>query len=121
MLADCLFAASYGYLLACAVPWAFTRLAGWRRAASARPPWTWLGLVLPVLVFADLGENLLSALVLPPGSGVAWWQSVLIWGVGVAGAIKFAALAPLALLLLAGLFRRRRQPAPPQARRQPAP
>lgn len=121
MLADSLFAASYGYVLACAAPWAFTRLAGWRRGGSARPPWDWLGLALPVLVFADLGENLLSALVLPAAGDPAWWQAVLLWSVGVAGVLKLVGLALVALLLLAGVFRRRRQPAPTRARQQPAP
>jgi uncharacterized protein (DUF2235 family) len=107
MLADCLFAASYGYLLACAGSWAFTRMAGWRRGRSARPAWAWLGLALPVLVFADLGENLLTALVLKPGGEMPSWHGVLLWLAGAAGAAKFAAGALVGVLLLAALLRRR--------------
>jgi hypothetical protein len=108
MLADCLFAASYGYLMACAGSWAFTRLAGWRRAASPRAAWAWLGLALPVLVFSDFGENVLTALLLSPGQPMASWQGVLLWFVGVAGALKFAAAACMMGLLAVGLVRGRR-------------
>jgi hypothetical protein len=109
--------ACYATVLSWFAARAFGRVAGLRRAGD--PPRQWLnvlGWALPVMVLADLGENLCTWLALTLGShdvqSLAWLAHLAAAGLSVA---KFAGLAGTLALVAAGMWPLRRAPhAPPR-------
>jgi uncharacterized protein (DUF2235 family) len=110
MLVDVVFIASYGYILARLLSWAFTHCAGYRFGGQARPRWRWLGLALPVLVLGDVAENLLTVLALDLTEPMAAWRGVVLWGAGLGSLTKWAGAIGCAILLGLGIVQRGNPP-----------
>jgi hypothetical protein len=110
MLVDLVVIASCGYILARLLSWAFTRSAGYRFGGQALPRWRWLGLALPVFVFGDIGENLLTVLALDLTEPMAAWRGLVLWGAGLGALAKWAGAIGCAGLLGLGMVQRGNPP-----------
>lgn len=99
---DLLFIVGYVLVLSPLCARGFARLAGWRRASSPRKRWlNALGQALPVLVFADLAENLSHALALALQDGSLAWLSPWLRGLtALASAVKFVGLGGCLMLTM---------------------
>lgn len=108
------FIAAYAVVLSCLAAAAFARIAGLRRAGDPARPWlNRLGFALALLVFADLGENVLTWLAMALGlTGAPWLvvaALVLQVLVMLCGLAKLAGLAGTVLLVLWGMLPQRRR------------
>jgi uncharacterized protein (DUF2235 family) len=107
--------ASYGYVLATMVSRAFAHAAGLNRLGLAiRPVLNRLGWALPLMVFADVGENLFSWLTITLGHNELWALAAFgRVGMALCAAAKLVGLLGVLVLLVGrrGLSPRQVQPA----------
>jgi hypothetical protein len=118
VLADFGLILAYGYLLGCAVGWAFARVARLRRVGDAVRDWlNCLGMAAPVAVGGDLLENLftLALLSTAPSQFVPAWDYLLGFAMSLASAGKWLGLAGCALLVVWGCLASGRAPTPHEA------
>lgn len=99
---DLLFIGAYTMVLAPLCARGFARLAGWRRAGSPRKRWlNALGRALPLLVLADLVENLSHAIALTLEDGSVSWLAPWLRGLtAIASVAKFVGLGGCLALTL---------------------
>ncbi|HEY1091433.1 MAG TPA: hypothetical protein VGE47_10090, partial [Burkholderiaceae bacterium] len=111
LLLDLPFIVCWAWLLSLFATRAFARRAGLRRAHSPFPALlNLLGWSLTLAVFADLGEDLFSALTLGLLSyGHATWASVTAALMSACSAAKWLGLAAALMLILWGLLPARRE------------
>ncbi|HSC00037.1 MAG TPA: hypothetical protein VLE45_08985, partial [Burkholderiaceae bacterium] len=92
----------YAYVLATLAARAFAHAVGFNRYAAAVPRMLkLLGWALPVMVFADVAENVFTWLTLTSGHNGVWW---LAWlgrlGMALGAAAKIAGLAGVLVLIV---------------------
>jgi hypothetical protein len=110
---DLLFIAAYASVLARGVTWAFARVAGLRAVDKPTPRWlNRLGWALPLMVLADLCENLLGFVAIGAVReqlAILQWLGGLLAGLAaLASVAKYTGLAGVLALMLWGAASRSR-------------
>jgi uncharacterized protein (DUF2235 family) len=107
---DLPFVAAYAVVLSWYAALSFSRLAGVRHAGDAARPWlNRLGWSLTALVFADVGENILTWFAITLGlNQVVTLATLLHLAAAVCSVVKFVGLAGTVALVVAGVFGGRR-------------
>lgn len=100
---------AYGFLLGCAVSWAFARLARLRGVNDAVPVWlNRLGLAAPIAIASDIAENLLTLALMAttPSPNVPGWEYLLGFAMSLASMGKWLGLVACAILIGWGCLRK---------------